>query len=751
MSHWRGIQTMRTRRKRSTGVDRPGTARTSRRSSLSLVWFLRPTWGLLFLALSNAKPTTTIPTLTGVVDPPTTDPTLPSDDPVVYPRHGFRTFEGYDCSSPKNLHDIGYDGVGPCVTSSHIVAQRNVTYRLLQKEKYRSFNGYSCRATYNRVAFYCGVFDHITPLPLGSFIGRSFQLTKEECRRIVDDGIFQDVNRDKHVVERGKDVSIKYYLKGKTYNWNGEVKCEGVNWKFRKENLEQMVVEDEILFTIRQEEFRGNQQEMTAFTSGERLPCAMDSEGCTLPNQSYTWKTPKDRCYFSEVQTIFGTQLENKEGEQVFMSLDGSLIRLIIRNPVLACGTTVYATHYNDMYLDPMESPRTPFTRHISESEMSLSSYVRNRDEFLYHHVVGKVRDEFRKVLQLDCQRRQDEDKINYYLQVQDPGLMTWFLGNATFATTAGEVLFVYQCQRVRLHALRSKTCYDSLKVEVLPEDKEKSLLAQQQRPIFMEPLTRRLTLQGVPLPCSSRFVPKYRNIEGEWTLVSGDDFQPARAPTNIAQPELYSDILDGHHPRWEIGGLYTVPDLEDMERYQDQPRFVQAFSSSLSYQLKDAYVADEYLGPDQVFPKIPDPSWITSSWTGVLGFITLYGSMAALIIGFIGLLQLIVATGLWCYHVFILRDVHGCSSSLWWSCCTSAFLMRQYRYQAEEANARFATVEDEAAGGIMKGHQHSAKHPLREFRQIYKRIDELQTQMINILATEEVSVIEEKQAFLPS
>ena len=58
------------------------------------------------------------------------------------------------------------------------------------------------------------------------------------------------------------------------------------------------------------------------------------------------------------------------------------------------------------------------------------------------------------------------KSSLHFWLQHQSPGLTTWFIGNRTFATSAGEVLTQYQCKQVVVRARDAQGCYQALPVE---------------------------------------------------------------------------------------------------------------------------------------------------------------------------------------------------------------------------------------------------------------------------------------------
>ena len=86
------------------------------------------------------------------------------------------------------------------------------------------------------------------------------------------------------------------------------------------------------------------------------------------------------------------------------MSTDKSLVRFVKKEAVSMCGRIVYKTNYDNLYLSAYPSSN-PITRQTEVESRSTSTYVRNRDDYLYHNTLGMIEQEFQGVLTNDCQR----------------------------------------------------------------------------------------------------------------------------------------------------------------------------------------------------------------------------------------------------------------------------------------------------------------------------------------------------------
>ena len=269
--------------------------------------------------------------------------------------------------------------------------------------------------------------------------------------------------------------------------------------------------------TITNESFVSNLEtgELIAHTSNYRLECDKTNLYCDTMKGTFIWRNPGDFCPLAIANTVRGKEVEDENGNRVFMSTDESLTRLIRQDSVAICGRLVYSTTYRNLFLYP-STASNQFVRRLENGEFSTITYVKNRDETLYHTIKEKVREEYEYVLRSNCKNRQMEVKLLQWLRHKDPGIMTWLMANGTFATAAGEVLYQYSCKQMIVKALLvpDEKCYQALPVTVRGGVVGGSMFSTA---TFMEPLTHRLTHEGVPIPCSRQFATDYMNMHGMW------------------------------------------------------------------------------------------------------------------------------------------------------------------------------------------------------------------------------------------
>jgi hypothetical protein len=309
----------------------------------------------------------------------------------------------------------------------------------------------------------------------------------------------------------------------------------------------------------------------------------------------------------------------------------------------------------------------------------------------MYHAMREEWQKEIDAVLQMDCVNQVDTARLRFWLTHRDPGLKTWHTGRSTFATATGEVLVEYECARMYVEAAEVEQCYLGVPVHFInPVANHTSLW-------FVEPLTHRLTPNGVEIECNAQFPGKYQNYRGEWFVV-----HPARSltapPDNSFMPR---DRLQEYQtaPDWSQMGIYDDEALLAVHLYQEQDRTILESNYDSLIELRQAEIANRHyltgtkLPPDWGSP--PSPPWWSSparALSSFWDFAERWGATASVIMFFLTLFQLIFALLKFIWSFKILKEVEGCANSLLYTLCAQIFLLREHRryrrsgwYQAEE------------------------------------------------------------------
>lgn len=605
--------------------------------------------------------------------------------------------QGYSCHSPQEIYDLGYAPSTMCAAQSTHLTQRPRTYQLLQKEERRQHEGFSCKVFLSQKADYCGVYDHQTTLPRATFYDRQQTVSLEACRLMIANQVYnfrgQNYALDADCrLNHGCTTFVHHEVVGSTYSDGGELKCHGGDYRSDTAGLlSDMVVTIDLEIEINKELYAEGENGMVAMYESGHLPCGSKAGGCVTSKATYIWEELNDTCALAVTRTTSGYEVEDPEGQMVFISTDNSLVRLIVLEYVAVTGCThlVRATNYPDFYVIDLQDP-PKFNRPISSHAVSLVSYVKNRDDFLYHHLLEKLEQEYNHVIGADCRLRLRQQQLQFWLQHRDPGLTTWILGNGTFATAAGEVLYHYRCAPVLVRAQpRGNKCYQALPVEVI--NGTNSELSEKE--LFLEPLTHRLTTEGIVVPCSRQFIAKYKNLNGGWIQASPELYR-ASAPFLLGA-EALEERLSQSRVDPSQGGLYTDEDLKTMEAYRDLPRAISRISADLVRQTP--YSQINLQDPEALWHLFPNAPRF-DIWTRAMDFVYSWGQVAAFLIGLYSLVNIGLTVVGWLMRLLQLRRVEGCSRQLMWVPCMDLYLLRRWSEPVPERDPD-AVVEPTTSG----------------------------------------------------
>ena len=184
--------------------------------------------------------------------------------------------------------------------------------------------------------------------------------------------------------------------------------------------------------------------------------------GCTL----MVWRIPmKAHCPLYHVRNFRGQLVKHElngltiQKNKIVMSTDQSHVRFIIKGEKVECDQTFLTTNYPDLLIRKTMLngvvDRDLITRQMPKDELKLSTFITNRDDYVYHSITRTLKREFFTVLSDDCKESLRKTKTEHFLERQLPGLHTYRLGGSNYLTAAGEVAYFYKCQPRLVAAIR--------------------------------------------------------------------------------------------------------------------------------------------------------------------------------------------------------------------------------------------------------------------------------------------------------
>ena len=607
--------------------------------------------------------------------------------PKVYATTIDRRIQGYDCAKPVAVQDHALDEtLQLCQENAKVARQENVTFQLLYKEPLQRLKGYRCEILDTRTVHYCGKYSHQTSFARYNYADLPKPPTAVSCRSMVRYKKLQLPDGEEKDLKIGAQHRFYYTEVGRTYTGSDwiypdlQVQCQGGDWRMNRVDYKNMIVEHHWTVTVTEEEFIYDGKRLVAVGNNVQLNANVFDTDTSDGDATYTWESPIGYCPITVSKVVTGLLVEDEHTKtKVFMSTDNSLVRLVMSFHESYCGRMIWATNYPDLFLGTMDT-QMPFERRVDPKAISMTTYVKARDDFLYNHVLYKIEEELGNVLMHNCKQREAKRKAQFYIQHKNPDMITYGFGNGTFATSSGEVLYYHKCRPEIVTASDSPYCYDALPVH-LPMDSplHRQFNASQW---FVEPLTRRLTRYASILPCTKGFGAKYKGLSGKWmsanpTLHLTDSPKPMEDPETVIT-RLLPDV------DFSKGGIYDDEDMKAWEAFTMIGRIRQAVLAPITQDITDDYTRGA------TDPLVQTPSdWFKSKLNSALGFLTGLGSWASLLVGGFTVFKICTSLFSWLYGCKQIRQQNqACSWALLWTFCPAGLLLRDFRRRGPPAPA---------------------------------------------------------------
>lgn len=587
-----------------------------------------------------------------------------------------RVLTAYDCSQPRKLEDRALDELKMnCddMEEQRLSNKRNVTFQLLVKEKKRRIRGHKCTLLDTRRVRYCGNYDHQTHFSKYDQFDIPRLLTPTECRDIIRTGVYIQPDGIDETVKVGERLFGQYYEAGTEYGDANEIQCEGEDWKIGGSKYSDMIVQHNYQLTVVEEEFLWDEHELITMSDSKRVHCAASARECRNGDETYVWDYSNAWCHMAVAKRVQGILVEAEGGERVFMSDDGNNVRLVLGSEQSECGKLITTTNYPDLFL-AYEDRTIVFSRMVDASSISISTYVANRDDYLYNHIIGQINNELSATLADNCKKRMVKTRQDYFSHHKTPGIITYGYGNGTFATSAGEVMYYYRCRQELVSAIEDPKgqCYDALPVIL----HYKSPLKQRfnaSTQWYVEPLTRRLTRFSSPVPCTQKFAAKYKMRHGNWIQIT-PTLHDTKTPRLVtSQEEHFRKIIPDQD--FSRGGVFSADDLKEWEAYAFSGRIENAVTSRLAKSVTNEYKH----GSGSPLFQTPE-SWFVNKMKEVFSFLDYWGKGAAIFFSLLTIWQLVAKVLSILYGgKQIYRHLGRCSWQIFWAMCPGFLLLRNH------------------------------------------------------------------------
>ena len=490
--------------------------------------------------------------------------------------------QAWDCGNPQGVHLVKTPQDDEQCLQDHaeVTATRSVQYLVLQRATLGYTEVIHCSVRRSVVTAGCGMYDHQWLLHQFNTFDEVELITPQKCLEIVQSGYYTDEVNTRHKIIMGAPNSISTMAIGDV-TLNGKCSTgfirDANGDKVHKilRSYHRNILVQKLKATVT------DNGEIHVLRPDVTLPCRLETKSCTTATGTYVWDTDVSkqcRFYKTRKDPVNGTLTQDSEGEQTFLSTDGSLIRLIMKKPAIACGELVHATNYEKLFLtEALNHPA--YDHELPVSEVSTLTYVNQQDDYLRHDARENVQREIRAIKRQECKMRiakgaVDLTRLSAAQSASSSNLDAINLGAGYFASAAGDAYYKFRCRPVRAKAVEKKVCYAGLPVILQEGDLQRynqarGLAADHVPELFVGAKNHLLTDVGIKIPCVRQLAPVFRGEHDQWIRAS-PELSISIEPSTL---EVTPDDVDGKPSAdtWdeldmEAGGIYgkeTVLSLE--------------------------------------------------------------------------------------------------------------------------------------------------------------------------------------------
>jgi hypothetical protein len=144
----------------------------------------------------------------------------------------------------------------------------------------------------------------------------------------------------RHPLEVNTTTIVLLETKGRTWvTAEGEVKCKGEKFDYKGKHYEDLVISHQLAITLVEDTALINPDGRLVTNQEEIiLACQASENSCTTDQATYLWDTPteQEKCLYFESRHTKGTVVTTEAGDSTYMSTDGSMVWLLMKEEPIA-------------------------------------------------------------------------------------------------------------------------------------------------------------------------------------------------------------------------------------------------------------------------------------------------------------------------------------------------------------------------------------------------------------------------------
>ena len=463
-------------------------------------------------------------------------------------------FTALDCRTPKGLIRSKVSAL--CKHTQHKVESAPKLVHILQFDKARILNAYTCSLKKTTVLAYCGSFSHqkiYEPID----VLRSEPVSRDVCKQAFQTHLYTQEDGRQATISVNRPYNYKYLSHGKLTATSSNVKCEGEQFAIHGKSRSNMLSMITAQFTLHR---------VSIETGPEKVPRDLDS-GYDLPNhciadrycyafgKMYIITSPRSVCplYLVRSLKMIETQYIGADG-QTHVALVSHEHQLILEQGTrfhLSGQCTHFPVVYNTNYqkLKVITDQNTSAKLAVMKSfTLDLSLQTQVLHDYANYRAESLVDTQIDNVLHSLC----ETNKFGLHEAERDPFKMDYLLKRS------GELYTRFKCVNVtvvtRVGDNKDGKCYkDALPVFL---GREKLILMANTRTVLSEK-------DAEVTVCSEQFPPVFFAKDGK-SVVANPTVQVVNFTLAPMGHALYPMHKKNMHETAQHFSLYTESEIRD-------------------------------------------------------------------------------------------------------------------------------------------------------------------------------------------
>ena len=316
------------------------------------------------------------------------------------------------------------------------------TFTLLQRQEEEVTTGFSCAEIQSTFYLECGVWSH-SKLMKTPQIERKVAVSTQTCRQWISSRKYSHPSGLSDLIVPGETIVAGSEI-GAISLTNGKLACKGQQVKVGNQIADDVIELVQTRVLIKAINVKSTKQMIEIEEDHVILPshCAFDSLYCKIPEATYIWNLPPNRCKLKvnkrlNMKPIGSTNYHIDEKEEVVLK-KGALVSSIPNCPIV----TLFSTEYPNLYLTPEEP-----IGFDEVTQVDLITYVNTKAAYGFYLAEKEARSSLEQANKRLCHMKMNIDH-NKEVALQE----------GTFMERRGDLIYISTC-KIKTENIKEGPC----------------------------------------------------------------------------------------------------------------------------------------------------------------------------------------------------------------------------------------------------------------------------------------------------